>query len=773
MNHEKRKILVVEDNPISGEDFKRRLKVLGYSVAGPVLKGENVIQTVAEENPDLILMDIRLKGEMNGIEAATKVRNHYQTPVIYLTAHADRETVQRAKQTEPYGYMVKPFDDKELRSSIEIALYKKEADKKIRESRQWLRTTLKSIGDGVIATDERGLITFMNPIAEHLTGWSENDAMGRPMEGIFHAVNENSLARIENFVERIVRRNKVIGLDNHTLLLSKDGRQIPIADSGAPITDDSGHTIGTVIVFRDQTEERALRKSLEESQRIYMEAQDIAKIGNWVWNINTGQITWSDALFKIFNLSKQEITFDLVKSMVHPDDLNLWLTTVQKAVDNKTPFSLEYRVKEENEKSIWIHNRTQLVKKGNDHIFYGTAQDITDRKNSEKKRFRLERQLKQAQKMEAIGNLAGGIAHDFNNILSSVIGFTELAMDDFGTDSTLRDYLHEVYSAGKRARELVKQILAFARQSDEEIKPVQVGTIVKEVLKFIRSSIPTNIEIRQNIDSHSLIMGNPTQVHQIMMNLCTNAAFAMEGEGGILDVRLNDIEIVEKDSGKKSGLKPGHYIEIILSDTGTGIAPEHLGSIFEPYFTTKEPGKGTGMGLAMVHGIVEGYGGKIIADSMPGDGSVFTIYLPITSNRKYDRVLDSTELPSGTERILIVDDEPPIANIESKILKRLGYSVKMSTSSLEAIALFKSKSNDFDLVITDMTMPGMTGDRLAMELMKIRPDIPVILCTGYSRVISEESALAIGIKAIAYKPIVKADLAKIVRKVLDETRSQL
>ena len=385
--------------------------------------------------------------------------------------------------------------------------------------------------------------------------------------------------------------------------------------------------------------------------------------------------------------------------------------------------------------------------------------DITGQK-------KIEDRLRQAQKMESIGNLAGGIAHDFNNILSSIIGFTELALDETQKGTVLEDSLQEVYGAGKRAKDLVKQILAFARKSDEKTSPIQPAIVAKEVLKFIRSTIPTTIEIRQHLDSNSWIMGNATQVHQVLMNLCTNAAHAMEVSGGVLSVRLKDVFLYKKDL--LAGMKQGDYLEIRVADTGGGIAPETINSIFEPYFTTKDPGEGTGMGLAMVQGVVESYGGKIAVDSHLGKGTTFTIHLPITKKQSAQSAYIPEELPTGTERILFIDDEAPIAKMGSQILERLGYSVTTRASSTEALELFQTKPEDFDLVVTDMTMPYLTGDKLAIAMMKIRPDIPVILCTGYSKKISDETASEIGIKAFAYKPVVKADLAITVRKVLDE-----
>jgi two-component system, cell cycle sensor histidine kinase and response regulator CckA len=400
-------------------------------------------------------------------------------------------------------------------------------------------------------------------------------------------------------------------------------------------------------------------------------------------------------------------------------------------------------------------------------INISAIRDISRRIKHEKEKEILETQLRQSHKMESIGNLAGGIAHDFNNILAAIIGYTELSLDDVEKGTRMEDQLQKVYVAGKRAKDLVKQILAFARQSGEEIKPMRVDTVTKEVLKFLRSSIPVSIEIKQEIESESLIMGNATQVHQVLMNLCTNAAHAMEDAGGMLQVGLKDVLIDDGFHVTGRELKPGNYLKLTVSDTGTGIASDVMETIFDPYFTTKGPGEGSGLGLAMVHGIVETYGGTVSVESVLGKGTVFSIYLPVAGKQEIHHEIASEPLSSGTERILFVDDEAPIADAGGQILERLGYSVTTRTSSVEALELFRSKPNDFDLVITDMTMPNMTGDTLSVELMKIRPGIPVILCTGYSKKITDKAASAMGIKGFAYKPIVKADLARTVREVLD------
>lgn len=396
--------------------------------------------------------------------------------------------------------------------------------------------------------------------------------------------------------------------------------------------------------------------------------------------------------------------------------------------------------------------------------------EIREKEKSQAQQKILEGQLLQAQKMEAIGTLAGGIAHDFNNILTSLLGFTELALDEVEADSPIADDLKEIYAGGNRAKELVKQILAFARQSKEELNPIRVDEVAKEVLKLIRSSIPSTIQIQTCIESQSMVVANSTQLYQIIMNLCTNASHAMEMDGGVLNLALTDVMPEDLNEFDALGLENKPYVCLAVSDTGTGIDAKDLASIFEPYFTTKKLGRGTGMGLAMVHGIIKSYKGEIRVTSSPGEGSVFTVYLPasVKPGQEYG-LYTSEDLPTGNERILFIDDEAAIAKMGLKALSGLGYDVTARTVSTEAFELFAKAPDLFDLVITDTTMPGMTGDILAKKMIRIRPDLPIILCTGFSKKIDPQTADSIGVKAFVQKPIIKTELARIVRTALDDT----
>ncbi len=421
--------------------------------------------------------------------------------------------------------------------------------------------------------------------------------------------------------------------------------------------------------------------------------------------------------------------------------------------------------------------RTELVKPDSDRVLFvsqapifhpnGTVsklslyRDITEIK-------KLENRIQQAQKMESIGNLAGGIAHDFNNILFPIIGMAELLLDDLPPGSRERENAEEIFKAGNRGGDLVKQILAFSRQSEHKMMPTRVQNILKEVLKLSRSIIPSYIELSRDIQpACGLISADPTQIHQVVMNLITNAYHAVEKKGGRIHVQLKEVNLKTSDR-----LAPGKYAVLSVSDTGHGMPAYLMNKIFDPYFTTKAQGKGTGLGLAVVHGIVKEHKGDIVVHSELGKGTVFSIYLPLMEKcQAAPPPPADKECPLGTERILLVDDEVAVAKLEKLMLERIGYHVTMRTSSADALDTFKDHPSDFDLIISDMTMPHMTGIQLARELKTIRPDIPIIICTGFSELINEKKAESIGIEGFLLKPVIKSELLSIIRKVLDASKA--
>ena len=905
-------------------------------------------------------------------------------------------------------------------------------ERQIAASENNLRIILDSIGDAVIATDDQGIITRMNPSAEHLTGWTATQAVGKKLPEVFHIVHAHTGEIAPNPVEKVLARGQIVGLANHTMLISRDGARYQIADSGAPIRQDDGRFIGVVLVFRDVTEAYVREQKIRESERMlknitanvpgvvyqfqvdgegaytssfvsekakevfgfdatadeYFSAflehipdnekdsfltsieEAVARVITWHYEgrfiKDSGEVIWfsgnsiphrdgTDIVFNgvladitqrklveeenlkrrrflesvLYHLPDAIITLDAANRVQdwnpgavrifgygaeeaigrNLDDLvtnhefhseavahtrevmsgrqveafetvrirkdgspvhvlaagspvmvdnqisamlavyrditerKIWENTLEaserrfKALFNGAP--MMYVVTESRDNRPYIQDvnqmfldvlgferhevlgqqlagfyteesKRELLEQGGyqralDGIFtpsernfltrdkrvvytllhampdydaegrvIGTRamfQDITARKTAEMETKRLETALLHSQKMEAIGTLAGGIAHDFNNILSAVIGYSELALTSVEEDSRLHNNLAQILVAGTRARELVRQILTFSRQDELELKPLDIAPLIKEALKLLRSSLPTTIEIRQHISNElDNVMAEPAQIHRVIMNLCTNAAQAMEEDGGLLTVGASQVTLSPQEVRLYPDLKSGQYLKLSVQDSGPGIPPDIIDKIYNPYFTTKEKGKGTGLGLSVVHGIIQSYGGAVYVYSDPGQGTTFNLYIPAIKRDRLDENGIDGALPTGSEHILLVDDEPLLVEVGRQILEMQGYRVTTCRNGREALDRFHEAPDQFDLVITDMTMPKITGDKLAIEIMETRADLPVILYTGFTEKITDDKARKIGVKALLLKPVTKKDLAFTVRRVLDESR---
>jgi PAS domain S-box-containing protein len=520
---------------------------------------------------------------------------------------------------------------------------------------------------------------------------------------------------------------------------------------------------------------RVWQARLQESEQRFYKMAEVSPVVFWMVSPDWQEVSFiSHAVTRVYGHNEEEFRDNpnLWIEAVHPDDRPRVIDFYDAHWGDET--DLEYRIVRPDHSVAWLRDRTSPVRNAQGDILYlvGIAEDITKRKQDQEEKERLAAQLRHAQKMEAIGTLAGGIAHDFNNLIFATLGFAQMALEHIPKDSLASASLERIIDAQNRATDLVKQILTFSRQHEQKRMPIMLQPIIKESLKFLRASLPATIEIKRQISREcGAVLAEPTQFHQVVINLCTNAYHAMAQKGGVLSVGLAEIEVDAERAAREIELCEGRYACLTVSDTGCGMAPETLERIFEPYFTTRADHDGTGLGLATVHGIVKAHDGAITVETVLGSGSTFRVYLPCTDRRAVDigERPSFARTPQGNgERILLVDDERAITAFLHTALENIGYTVIAFNDSRAAAKYFQANAQAFDLVLSDLTMPNLTGDRLAAQVLGQRPKLPVILLTGCAEFFSEAQARELGVAAYLMKPVSTRKLAEVIREVLDE-----
>ncbi len=638
---------------------------------------------------------------------------------------------------------------------LEDITLRRQADAELQAATRHWQETFNAMSEALAILDDRYRILQCNRALQTITGKSEEEIIGRFAWEIVHG-EPYAPARCACQRGSRMRETEIVELGRRIYEIAVD-----------PQFDEQGAISGYVHIMSDITEPEMSRRALRDAQQTFLTVLDSIDATIYVADMQTHEILFMNRRMK--KTFHGDFTGQKCWRAFREKEAPCTNCTNDQLVDDQGkptgPCVWEGHSKYTGK---WYVNYDRAIKWIDGRIVrLQVATDITQIKNLEQERQRTESQLRQAQKMEAIGTLAGGIAHDFNNILSAILGYSELALDDAENNRPSAKYIREIIKAGGRARDLVHQILTFSRQTETESKPIQVRPIVKEALKLLRASLPSTIEIQQRIKSNVIVEADPIQIHQVIMNLCTNAGHAMRDKGGVLYVGLTEETLSKEMAEAYHGLAPGSYLQIEVRDTGPGMSREIIDKIFDPYFTTKEKGEGTGMGLAVVQGIVQNCGGGLAVQSEPGKGAAFRIFLPSLQSVQPIEVQPVEIIPGGNERILFVDDEPPLVDLSKKILERHGYRVTIRNSGIEAIELFKNHPYEFDLVITDMTMPHVTGDVLAQRMLSIRPDIPIIICTGYSEKITPELLETLQIKALVLKPIIRNEILLTVRQVLD------
>jgi len=644
----------------------------------------------------------------------------------------------------------------------------RQSEEELRESEARFRTLIEGAPEAIFVQCG-GRFVYLNPAMVSMLGASEAEELidREFMELIAPEYRGSVLDRIRQ--QRETGKAAPLMAQEYLRL---DGSRIPVETTAVPIKYKG--RVAHLVFVRDTTERKRSEEVLREREEIYSAIVDQAAEGIVLVDAETlSVVEFNNAACHGLGYSREEFARLLLLDMQDQATREGFAEHVRSIVKaGRAHFETRQRRKDGTIRDVMVSDRV-ICRRGRQYLA-GIWQDITERKQLELEKGRAEAKLNQAHKMEALGTLAGGIAHDFNNILGIIFGYAEMARLDSDNPAQVREYTREVLKAAERARDLVKQILAFSRQGEQAKQPVQVGLVVKEVLKMLRASLPSTIQIQQNVESRATVMADPTQIHQVMMNLCTNSAQAMDGDVGVLRVSLTDVPPGPNCPPPHFELQPGRYVKLSVGDTGHGIDPSILNRIFDPFFTTKEQGIGTGLGLSVVHGIVKSHGGAIVVESLPGQGTAFHIFFPALEGEAEPSSELAAPLPRGDERILVVDDEPALAKTTQRVLEQLGYRVEFRTNGVDALEAIRrqSKETPFDMVITDMTMPHLTGADLARELFKLQPDIAVLICTGFSEKMDTEKARSLGIQGFLMKPVESKELATVVRAILDGRRAR-
>ncbi|MHC1729102.1 MAG: PAS domain S-box protein [Syntrophobacteraceae bacterium] len=659
--------------------------------------------------------------------------------------------------------------------SIRDITESKKKEEALLESQQQLSDIINFLPDATLVIDKRGKVIAWNRAMEEMTGILAADMLGKenyeyalPFYGERRPILIDLVLRPQEEVEAeydyVERKGTVIAGEAYMEALR--GGEAYLFGKASALFDPKGTLVGAIESIRDVTERRRVEEALLRAEEKYRSIFENAMEGIYQSTLDGRFISVNPAFAHMLGYDSPEEVLHTITDIAH----QLYVKPQQRVellhllAEQKMVHRFETRFFRKDGSIAWItlNIRAAHDKTAHDSYLEGTAEDVSDRKA-------LESQLVQVQKMEAMGTLAGGIAHDFNNILAPIIGYSELALREIPADTRLYFNIEQVLRSGRRAKNLVRQILTFSRKTEQECMPVQVSLLVEETYQMLRSTLPSTIEIRPDIDGeaiYSTVSANPTQIHQVLMNLCTNAAHAMRENGGVLSISLTKADI-DSALTEIPGLKDGSYLNLSVSDTGHGMSEEVRQRIFDPYFTTKGPDEGTGLGLAVVYGIVRGLSGGIMLSSAPGEGTTFQVFFPITETSEKASAIVSKRLPTGNGHILVIDDEKYVAEMLKEMIEQLGYEVTSRSSSADALGAFQAQPERFDLVITDQTMPHMTGIDLAKQMLKTRPDIPIILCTGFSTMIDGSIARKIGIKAFLMKPITLQQLAEEIHKQLN------
>jgi len=718
---------------IVAKDIANRLRNLGHDVSGIARSGEEALRQAGETHPDLVLMDIRLEGDVDGVAAAAECRARWGIPVVFLTAYADEETVQRAKLTEPSGYVLKPFDATDLRVSIEMALYKHEIERRLKESETRYRDLINSSTDCVWRIDPVGRFTFMSPAVWRYLGYESRELIGRSFECV---LTEGGIQTARRCLEKRLRGElRDTGVVLELTHRRKDGTEMVGESHSASILDVDGRLLEIQGVTRDVTERVRMQQALRESEDRFRQMAEHIDAVFWLTSMDDGQVIYvSPAYERVWGRPVQSLYDDprSWRETVHPDDREAFISAMRDGI-RPDYGDYEYRILRPDGALRWIHARKFPIRDASGQVYRmaGVAIDITERKQAEEERRHVEKQLQHAQKLESLATLAGGIAHDFNNLLMGILGNVDLARMSLPPDAPERGNLDQIEKAGRRALELSAQMLAYSGHRRQSGELINLSRLIRGMDKHLQDATLPHV-IRYELDEAApSVRGGAAQFRHILSSLIANASEAMGDSPGEIVVRTGVMQATREylaHTYVDDELPAGEYVYLEVSDTGCGMGTETQTRIFDPFFSTKFVGRG--LGLPAVLGLVRGYLGAVGVETAPGQGTTIRLLFPAAAESE-TAAEPSEEAWRGTGTILLIDDEEFVRVLGKRMMEQAGFEVITAANGREGVALFRQNAAAIVCVLLDLTMPRMGGDEVVEQLREIRPDIRIILSSGY------------------------------------------
>lgn len=747
------KILIAEDNAFSRTLLKKTLTKAGYNVVAAE-NGDVAWKILQQEDPPkLALLDWMMPG-LSGIELCRKMRR-VETPIpvytILLTAKSDKEDVLEGFAAGADDFIKKPFDSGELLARIQVG-------RRLVEQQALMYCLIDSIPDPIYVKDSRGLYLGCNSAYARFVGAEVDGIYGRTASEILPE-NVSKASHMEDL--RVLARGASAESEGWTS--NADGENVYLETVKIPYLESAAGSTGMISISRDLTK----RIQMEQEMRRLAVAVEQSSESIIITDVS-GNIQYVNAAFEnTSGYSHEEVLGRKTDFLNSGKQGTQFFAELWDTISRGDPWSGEF-INRKKDGSLYIEESViyPIRGEGNEMINYvAIGRDITEERE-------IEKHMRQQQKMNAIGALAGGVSHDFNNILTAILGYVALCMNTVDEESKAYGYLKEIVKAGDRATKLVRQILTFSRQEEQEFQPLELQSVVEDSLNMVQTTMKKNITVEQHIDPDcGAILGDATQIQQVLINLCTNAAHALgRTNQGTLSISLQEVDVAEGHKDEKLvDLEPGKYACIIVSDSGCGMPPEVVERIFEPYFTTKKKGEGTGFGLSIVHGIVRKHRGEISVESEEGVGTTFTIYIPLLGEAvPEEKEPVDLSVPSGAGRILFVDDDEAILSMGREMLESFGYEVVSASNGLQALETFKLGPKAFDVIVTDYSMPEINGHELIQQILKVRNDIPTILCSGYMEKVEGEDLRSLGHAGYVAKPVDWKELGRTIQKYIGE-----